>query len=93
MNTAVRADGERRPGEVGRPVDGVQLRIVTEDGSDAPADGETIGEGGSRPSERELSDHVAALLAPHKRPRVVHFVTELPRNAMGKVIKQQLVAP
>jgi malonyl-CoA/methylmalonyl-CoA synthetase len=193
MNTVVRADGERRPGEVGRPVDGVQLRIVAEDGSDAPADGETIGEvvvkgpnlflgylnrpeataqavrdgwfwsgdlairapdgyvrivgrkstdliktggfkvgagevegallehravseaavkgepdddlgeriiawvvlgeGGSRPSERELSDHVAALLAPHKRPRTVHFVTELPRNAMGKVIKQQLVAP
>ena len=193
MNTAVRADGERRPGEVGRPLDGVELRVVADDGSDAPADGETIGEvvvrgpnlflgylnrpdataeavrdgwfwsgdlatlapdgyvrivgrkstdliktggykvgageiegallehvavseaavkgepdddlgerivawvvlgdGSSTPSERELSDHVAALLAPHKRPRTVHFVTELPRNPMGKVVKQQLVAP
>jgi malonyl-CoA/methylmalonyl-CoA synthetase len=193
MNTAVRADGERRPGEVGRPVDGVRVRVVADDGGDAPADGETIGEvvvqgpnlflgylnrpdataqavrdgwfwtgdlatqaadgyvrivgrrstdliktggfkvgageiegallehgavseaavkgepdedlgerivawvvlsaGVSVPSERELSDHVAALLAPHKRPRTVHFVSELPRNAMGKVIKQRLTAP
>jgi malonyl-CoA/methylmalonyl-CoA synthetase len=193
MNTAVRADGERRPGEVGRPLEGVQLRIVAEDGSEAPADGETIGEivirgqnlflgylnrpdataeamrdgwfwsgdlatrapdgyvrivgrkstdliktagykvgageiegallehaavseaavkgepdedlgeriiawvvlikGVGAPSGSELADHVAALLAPHKRPRAVHFVAELPRNTMGKVIKQQLVAP
>jgi len=193
MNTAVRADGERRPGEVGRPLEGVQIRIVADDGSDAPADGETIGEvavrgrnlflgylnrpeataealrdgwfwtgdlatrapdgyvrivgrrstdliktGGYKvgageiegallehsavseaavkglddedlgerivawvvlregvavPSGRELTDHVAALLAPHKRPRAVHFVSELPRNAMGKVIKAQLTGP
>jgi malonyl-CoA/methylmalonyl-CoA synthetase len=190
MNTAVRADGERRPGEVGRPLNGVQVRIVADDGNDAPADGETIGEvlvkgpnlflgylnrpdttaaavrdgwfwtgdlatraadgyvrivgrrstdliktGGYKvgageiegallehdavseaavkgeldedlgeriaawvvlidalpaPSARELSEHVAGLLAPHKRPRSVYFVSELPRNAMGKVIKQQL---
>ena len=44
MNTAVRADGERRPGEVGRPVPGVELRLVAEDGADVPWDGETIGE-------------------------------------------------
>ena len=28
MNTAVRADGERRPGEVGAPLPGVDVRIV-----------------------------------------------------------------
>ena len=33
---------------------------------------------------------MAAQLAPHKRPRVVHFVDELPRNELGKVQKQQL---
>ena len=33
------------------------------------------------------------LLTPHKRPREVHFVDELPRNAMGKVVKQRLVRP
>ncbi len=193
MNTAVRADGERRPGEVGRPVAGVDLRVVTDDGSDAPQDGETIGEvvvrgpnlflgylnrpdataevmrdgwfwtgdlatrapdgyvrivgrrstdliktggykvgagevetallehpavseaavagtadddlgerivawvvlnpGSAPPASGELADHVAALLAPHKRPRDVHLVDELPRNAMGKVVKQQLAAP
>ena len=193
MNTAVRVDAERRPGEVGPALDGVQLRIVADDGSDAPADGETIGEvvvkgqnlfvgylnrpdataeavrdgwfwtgdlatrapdgylrivgrrstdliktggykvgageiegallehhavseaavkgepdedlgerivawvvlgtGASAPSERELSDHVTSLLAPHKRPRSVYFVDELPRNAMGKVVKERLRAP
>jgi malonyl-CoA/methylmalonyl-CoA synthetase len=34
--------------------------------------------------------HVAEQLSPHKRPREVHFVEELPRNAMGKVQKKKL---
>jgi malonyl-CoA/methylmalonyl-CoA synthetase len=41
-------------------------------------------------SERELQQWVTELLAPHKRPRVVCFVDELPRNAMGKVLKTEL---
>jgi malonyl-CoA/methylmalonyl-CoA synthetase len=189
MNTAVRADGPRRPGYVGVPVPGVELRLVGDDGTDVEAlDDETIGEvavrgpnlfsgylnrpeataealrggwfhtgdlatrasdgywrivgrrstdliktGGykvgageievallehpgvreaavtgepdpdlgerivawivaddPRPAERELIDHVAAELAPHKRPRAVRFLGELPRNAMGKVVKQRL---
>ena len=194
MNTAVRADGERRPGEVGRAVPGVEVVVRTDDGDglgEVPADGETIGEvhvrgpnlflgylnrpdataevvqdgwfstgdlatvapdgylrivgrrstdliktggykvgagevesallehhavsqvavtaapdedlgerivawvvpaGAGLPSERELADHVAATLAPHKRPREIRFLGELPRNAMGKVLKQRLGA-
>jgi malonyl-CoA/methylmalonyl-CoA synthetase len=38
----------------------------------------------------ELSDHVSNLLTKHKRPREVNFVDELPRNAMGKVMKRRL---
>ncbi len=38
----------------------------------------------------ELSEHVASLLTRHKRPREVHFIDELPRNAMGKVLKREL---
>jgi malonyl-CoA/methylmalonyl-CoA synthetase len=38
----------------------------------------------------ELSEHVATLLTKHKRPREVHFIDELPRNAMGKVMKREL---
>ncbi len=45
---------------------------------------------GEAPPERELIDHVAALLAPHKRPREVRFVAALPRNDMGKVMKARL---
>jgi fatty acid CoA ligase FadD36 len=37
-----------------------------------------------------LIDHVAALLSVHKRPREIRVVEALPRNAMGKVQKQQL---
>ena len=45
MNTAVRADGERRPGYVGTPIEGVEVRLVADDGSDMEdADDETIGE-------------------------------------------------
>ncbi len=45
---------------------------------------------GARPATEELADHVARLLAPHKRPRAVRLVESLPRNAMGKVLKKEL---
>jgi fatty acid CoA ligase FadD36 len=38
----------------------------------------------------DLIDFVAATLSGHKRPREVRVVDSLPRNAMGKVQKQQL---
>jgi malonyl-CoA/methylmalonyl-CoA synthetase len=37
-----------------------------------------------------LADHVAARLAPHKRPRRVHYLDALPRNDMGKIMKRAL---
>ncbi|MFF3287167.1 acyl-CoA synthetase [Streptomyces sp. NPDC003023] len=42
------------------------------------------------PSAQELTDHVAAQLAPHKRPRTVRFLDVLPRNDMGKIMKRAL---
>nr|WP_308801110.1 acyl-CoA synthetase [Streptomyces polyasparticus] len=44
------------------------------------------------PEQAELAEHVAAQLAPHKRPRVVHYLAELPRNDMGKLMKKALHA-
>jgi fatty acid CoA ligase FadD36 len=38
----------------------------------------------------QLIDFVATSLSRHKRPRRVHFVDALPRNAMGKVQKSLL---
>jgi len=190
MNTAVRVDGERRPGTVGVPLPGVDLRLVDDDGAPIDArDDETVGEiqvrgpnlfleylnrpdataevmrdgwfatgdmatraedgyirivgrratdliksggykigageiegalmehpgvaevavtgepdddlgerivawvvpsDGEKPGQEELADHVARLLTPHKRPRVVRYLDELPRNAMGKVVKKEL---
>ena len=46
----------------------------------------------SRRPRTSSPDHVADLLTPHKRPRVVRFVDELPRNEMGKVQKKRLSA-
>jgi malonyl-CoA/methylmalonyl-CoA synthetase len=187
MNTSVRADGERKPGTVGVPLSGVELRLVGDAGEvlddlesvgeiqvrgpnlfteylnrpDATAaafdggwfrtgdmatrdtdgyvkivgrkatdliksGGYKIGAGeienallehpgvaeaavtgepdddlgerivawivpsGDRPPADELADHVAKLLAPHKRPRVVRYLDALPRNDMGKVMKRAL---
>jgi malonyl-CoA/methylmalonyl-CoA synthetase len=190
MNCAVRASGDRRPGTVGPPLDGVDVRLIDDDGATIEvSDDETVGEilvrgpnlfleylnrpdataeavrdgwfhtgdvavrapdgyirivgrrstdliksggykigageienalvehpgvaeaavtgepdpdlgerivawivpaKGSRPPEQDLVDHVARLLSPHKRPRVVRYLEELPRNDMGKVMKRDL---
>lgn len=192
ITLSTRADGERRPGWVGLPVDGAETRLRSEDGADVPHDGETIGRlevrgpmlfdgylgrpdattgtrtddgwfitgdmavvdadgfhrivgresvdliksGGyrigageietsllARPEVREVAvvgmphpdlgqrivafvvadaddatdevataliEHVARDLSRHKRPREIVFVTDLPRNAMGKVQKKVL---
>ncbi|MFJ2581996.1 AMP-binding protein [Kitasatospora aureofaciens] len=190
ITVSTRADGERRPGSVGLPLDGVRTRLVGEDGAPVPSDGESVGElqvagptlfsgylnrpdadaeswtadgwfrtgdvavigedgfhrivgrasvdliksGGYRIGagevEAALRDHpavadaavvgapdedlgqaivayvvpdgpvtgdqltafVAERLSVHKRPRRVVLVPELPRNAMGKVLKKQLLA-
>ncbi|QOV38535.1 acyl-CoA synthetase [Streptomyces ferrugineus] len=46
----------------------------------------------SPPSAAELADHVAARLAPHKRPRRVRYLDALPRNDMGKIMKRALAS-
>ncbi|MBM4776514.1 MAG: AMP-binding protein [Archangiaceae bacterium] len=68
----------REAAVVGRPDPDLGERIVAFVVTSAPVESKT------------LEDHVAALASPHKRPREVHFVAELPRNAMGKVVKSRL---
>ena len=43
ITVSTRADGERRPGWVGLPLEGMRTRLTHDDGSLAPHDGETIG--------------------------------------------------
>lgn len=73
-------EGVAQAAVVGKPDDDLGERIVA---YIVPGEGE-------RPSPKELEDHVAAMLAPHKRPRAVQFLDELPRNEMGKVRKSDL---
>lgn len=40
-----------------------------------------------------LSEYAGAELAPYKRPRLVYRVDELPRNLLGKVVKERLAPP
>jgi malonyl-CoA/methylmalonyl-CoA synthetase len=72
----------REAAVVGMPDDDLGERIVAF----------VVGGAGRAPVAQELSDHVARLLAPHKRPRDVRIVEALPRNAMGKVLKKELAA-
>jgi len=65
---------------VGRPDEDLGERIVAY----------VVPRPGEPPRAEALADHVAGLLAPHKRPREVILLEALPRNAMGKVIKGQL---
>jgi malonyl-CoA/methylmalonyl-CoA synthetase len=48
---------------------------------------------GRPPSPEDLLAFAAGLLAPYKRPRLVHVVDALPRNAMGKVRRVDLQSP
>ncbi len=47
-------------------------------------------EAGSSLTEDQLKDHVRAHLARYKVPREIVFVSELPRNETGKVVKRAL---
>ncbi|MEU6763175.1 acyl-CoA synthetase [Streptomyces sp. NPDC046853] len=82
-NALLEYPGVREAAVTGEPDDDLGERIVA---WIVPTDAE------QPPGERELADHVAAQLAPHKRPRVVHYLTELPRNDMGKIMKRSLHA-
>jgi acyl-coenzyme A synthetase/AMP-(fatty) acid ligase len=42
-------------------------------------------------AERTLPAALAERLAPYKRPRAIHIVTELPRTATGKVVRDHAV--
>jgi long-chain acyl-CoA synthetase len=41
-------------------------------------------------SEDELIEHCRLLLAAYKVPRTIHFVSELPKTATGKVLRREL---
>lgn len=46
---------------------------------------------GSNLSEREVMEFVAKQVAPYKKVRKVAFVTEIPKNASGKILRKDLI--
>jgi fatty-acyl-CoA synthase/long-chain acyl-CoA synthetase len=47
---------------------------------------------GSSPSRREIADFVGGRIAGYKKPRFIAFAKAIPRNASGKILKNELVA-
>jgi acyl-CoA synthetase (AMP-forming)/AMP-acid ligase II len=47
---------------------------------------------GADVSERALKDHCAALLSPHKRPKLIQIVRELPKSHYGKIQRSKVRA-
>ena len=45
---------------------------------------------GAQVTAEELVAHCKESVASYKKPRVVHFVDELPKNPSGKVLKREL---
>ncbi|MGW5866657.1 acyl-CoA synthetase [Streptomyces sp. NPDC055239] len=80
-NALLEYPGVREAAVTGEPDDDLGERIVA---WIVPTDPE------QPPAEKDLADHVAAQLAPHKRPRIVRYLPELPRNDMGKIMKRSL---
>ncbi|MET7679773.1 acyl-CoA synthetase [Streptomyces sp. NPDC005423] len=80
-NALLEHPGVREAAVTGEPDPDLGERIVA---WIVPADPE------NPPGTAELAGHVAARLAPHKRPRVVHHLASLPRNDMGKILKRAL---
>jgi malonyl-CoA/methylmalonyl-CoA synthetase len=73
-----RHPGVREVAVVGRPSEvwGEEVTAVIVGDRDVPLE--------------ELRAHAAGELAPYKLPKRVEFVAELPRNAMGKIVRGQL---
>ncbi len=45
---------------------------------------------GDQAVESALIDHLVERLAPYKRPKSLRFIDEIPRNALGKVLRHEL---
>ncbi|MGW8632436.1 acyl-CoA synthetase [Streptomyces sp. NPDC055793] len=80
-NALLEHAGVREAAVTGEPDPDLGERIVA---WIVPADPE------APPALETLAGHVAARLAPHKRPRAVRYLDALPRNDMGKIMKRAL---
>jgi len=47
-------------------------------------------EAGIQPSEDALIDHCRSMIASYKKPKYIVFLDNLPRNAIGKILKREL---
>ena len=66
------------------------IGIPDEDWGEVPKAYCVVKEGCEDCTPEEIMEYCRANLASYKRPRVVEFIDELPRNPMGKVLKRVL---
>jgi acyl-CoA synthetase (AMP-forming)/AMP-acid ligase II len=66
------------------------IGIPDEDWGEVPKAFCVVKEGCEDCTPEEIMEYCRANLASYKRPRVVEFIDELPRNPMGKVLKRVL---
>jgi O-succinylbenzoic acid--CoA ligase len=52
-----------------------------------------LARGAREPTDTDLVIHCRGRLAPHKAPKEIHRLSELPRTESGKVIRHRLTAP
>src|ERR671910_1498857 len=93
-------DRERKPGSIGTPIEGVEMKVVDDDGNDVPQGevGEVVGAAvvlkeGEDLSEDELKSYVKEQVASYKYPRKVWFADELPKGPTGKILKREIEVP
>jgi long-chain acyl-CoA synthetase len=42
------------------------------------------------PNKQEIIDYLSEFLAPYKVPKNIHFINELPKSPVGKILKREL---
>ena len=72
-------DVDIRPGSVGTPIENVEMKIVDEQGRQVPAG-----------AAEALQTLCRGAIASYKVPETIEFVSALPKNPTGKILKKEL---
>ena len=69
--------------------DAAVIGVPDEEGGEIPK-AFVVAASGADLTEQEVVDHVAGIVAPHKKVRVVEFIDEVPKSSSGKILRKDL---